>query len=141
MCPFGPSHVFLEFRPYNSVAVYGPEQMNADDDLQFKFYESVRYGIHCKIPPIVKNSSAKAQSLYDESFRIKGAKLFNIIPKSIKQKPTLSSFKSSLTKFLLTIEDHPPVPGFASQNSLLFKLVNLAAVEEEGGMGVNTHMA
>ena len=32
MCPFGPSHVFLEFRPYNSVAVYGPEQINADDD-------------------------------------------------------------------------------------------------------------
>ena len=32
MCPFGPSHVFLEFRPYNSVAVYGPDQINADDD-------------------------------------------------------------------------------------------------------------
>ena len=32
MCPFGPSHVFLEFRPYNSVAVHGPEQINADDD-------------------------------------------------------------------------------------------------------------
>ena len=27
----GPSHVFLEFRPYNSVAVHGPEQINADD--------------------------------------------------------------------------------------------------------------
>ena len=31
ICPFGPSHVFLEFRPYNSVAVYGPDQINADE--------------------------------------------------------------------------------------------------------------
>ena len=36
MCPFGPSHVFLEFRPYNSVAVYGPDQINADDDERIK---------------------------------------------------------------------------------------------------------
>ena len=37
MCPFGPSHEFLELRPYNSVAVYGPVQINADDDDDLEF--------------------------------------------------------------------------------------------------------
>ena len=32
ICPLGPAMYFLEFRPYNSVAVYGPDQINADDD-------------------------------------------------------------------------------------------------------------
>ena len=113
----------------------------APNDLEFLFYESTRHGIRCTIPPIVKNSSAKAKSLYDDSFRVKGAKLFNIIPKYVRHKQTLNSFKSSLTKFLLTIEDHPPVPGIASQNSLLFKLASLGAVEEDGGMGSDAHMA
>ena len=126
---------------YCIIFVYKILHELTPNDLEFEFYESTRHGIRCKIPPLVKNSSAKAQSLYDESFRVRGAKLFNIIPQFIKQKPTLNSFKSTLTKFLLTVEDHPPVPGFASQNSLLHKLVGLGAIEEEGGMGFNTRMA
>ena len=126
---------------YCIIFVYKILHQLAPNDLNFEFYESTRHGIRCTIPPLVKNSSTKAQSLYDDSFRVKGAKLFNIIPKHIRQKQTLNSFKSTLTKFLLKLEDHPPVPGIASQNSLLFKLASLGAVEEDGGMGSDAHMA
>ena len=40
------------------------------------------------------------------------------------QKTSLDSFKNSLTKLLLQVQDHPPVPGIASENSLLSLLVS-----------------
>ena len=42
-----------------------------------------------------------------------------MVPRAIKQKDTLDSFKSALTKFIMLPPDKPPVPGIASENSLL----------------------
>ena len=91
----------------------------APNDIGLQFHQTTRRGVCCKVPPLVKNSKHKYQRKYDESFHVFGAKLFNLIPKQIKKKKSLDSFKASLTKFILLPPDHPPVPGIASENSLL----------------------
>ena len=42
-----------------------------------------------------------------------------IISKVVKCKPTLDSFKNSVSRYISQFPDHPPVPGIASDNSLL----------------------
>ena len=74
--------------------------------------------------------------MYDDSFRITGAKLWNAVPKNIRQKTSLGSFKSALTKHLLLLQDNPPIPGFSSANSILDVqpgTSSLGTVEEDGG--------
>ena len=106
------------------------------NDLQLEFFESTRRGPCCKIPPMSKTCRPKIQRMYDASFRVTGAKLWNITPKFIRRKVTLSSFKSSLTKYLLLLQDNPPVPGISSSNSILDLLPGgppQGVVEDEGG--------
>ena len=129
---------FIIFQVYKIIHNLAP------NDIDMQFYNSARRGLCCKIPPITKTSTAKAQTLYDTSFHINGAKLWNCIPKDIRSKPSTTSFKAALTKFLLTLQDHPPVPGIASHNSLLEVLASgdtaHGSVEEEDGWGENALM-
>ena len=113
------------------------------NDLQLEFTESVRRGPCCKIPPLAKTCSLRTQTKFDASFRVQGAKLWNRIPRDIRCKPTLSSFKSALTRYLLLLQDCPPVPGISSQNSLLDVLPgdqHLEAVEDDGGREIRSRM-
>ena len=104
--------------------------------LEMEFVESSRRGPCCKIPPLSRQCRPKIQSAYDASFRIRGAKLWNAVPVTIRRKTSLSSFKSSLTKYLLLLQDNPPIPGFSSHNSILDLQPGSASqgtVEDEGG--------
>ena len=106
------------------------------NDLRMEFHKTKRRGVCCKIPPMSKSCSPRIQRMYDSSFKIMGAKLWNRIPSAIRSKSTLSSFKSALTRYLLSLQDCPPVPGITSSNSLLDIVPGeppLEAVEDEGG--------
>ena len=50
-----------------------------------------------------------------------GPRLFNALPRFIKESSTLDSFKAVLDDFLMTLPDTPPTPGYiaANNNSLL----------------------
>ena len=87
------------------------------NDLNICFYESSRYGLLARIPPLSVSCSLKAKSLYDLSFAVVGPKLWNLVPKSIKLIDTLNAFKSRLDDFLKKIPDHPPVAGYIVQNN------------------------
>ena len=95
----------------------------APNDLNMEFQESDRRGIICKVPPLVRNAKSKYQTKYDQSFRVLGAKLWNLLPIQVKAKKTLDSFKIALTKFITQFPDRPPVPGITSENSLITLLV------------------
>jgi hypothetical protein len=106
------------------------------NDLQLEFTDSARRGPCCKIPPLAKSCSSRSQTILDASFRVRGARLWNRIPTVIRCKPTLSSFKSALTRYLLLLQDCPPVPGISSRNSLIDVLSGekmLETVEDDGG--------
>ena len=89
------------------------------NDIGLEFINSERRGIQAKIPIMTKEAKMKNQSLYDASFAVRGPKLWNRIPAKITMKPTFESFKSSLTAWLFTLPDRPPIQGLSSKNSIL----------------------
>ena len=93
------------------------------NDLNIKFKPPDRRGIRAVVPPLHRRASRKAQQQYDASFAVLGPRLWNAIPAQTTLKPTLSSFKSSLQKFLDATPDEPPTRGYmvADNNSILSK--------------------
>lgn len=57
-----------------------------------------------------------ALSKYEESFHIKGGKLWNVLPPELTKIPILNNFKIKLQIFLDKIPDKPPLPGYPYQN-------------------------
>jgi len=86
------------------------------------------------LPPLVKSSSQRNQSLYDGSFAVIGPRLWNIVPKQFHSVADPLQFKIKLTEFLNTIPDKPPVSGYkyANTNSLLEWNENILAAKLEG---------
>ena len=91
------------------------------NDLQLEFTTSARNGIKVKIPPIDRDALQSAQTLFDHSFSINAAKLWNILPKEVSELVKLDPFKVRLGAFLESFPDTPPTTGYttANNNSLL----------------------
>ena len=81
------------------------------NDIDIKFCDPSRKGVRAKVLSLCKSSYLRNQSLYDHSFAVQGPRLWNTIPAHLHQLTELSTFKSALTKCLLTIPDRPPVVG------------------------------
>jgi hypothetical protein len=88
-------------------------------DLIFKKHERSN-SIKAVLKPLPK-IKGKLLTIYEESFIIRAAKLWNILPPSLTQIVTLNSFILQLDKFLDTVPDEPPLPGYPikNHNSLL----------------------
>ena len=86
-----------------------------------QFVRNKRFGIHAIVPALKKSATSKAKTCYDESFHLKAAQLWNIIPAEVKNFESLDKFKILLSNFLKTVPDKPPVTGYstANHNSLL----------------------
>ena len=54
----------------------------------------------------------KILTIYDESFVIKAAKLWNVLPNQLTLITSLDLFRESLDRFLSTVPDKPPLPGY-----------------------------
>ena len=109
----------------------------APNDIDLVFYPTTRRGVCCKIPPLIKRSKTKYQRQFDDSFHVYGARLWNVIPNSVKEKNSVESFKIALTKLCMQLPDNPPIPGIASQNSLIDVLAYRAAdsdIATDGGL-------
>ena len=81
------------------------------NDIGMKFRETSRKGTMAAIPPLVKGCSQRNQSLYDGSFAVLGARLWNLMPAEIKSLRTFIAFKEKLSRFLDTFPDNPPARG------------------------------
>ena len=112
---------------YTIIHVWKILHKTAPNDINMTFYSTRRRGKCCRVPPVIINSKQKYQSRYDDSFHVNGARLWNSLPKAVKRKKTFNSFKSALTTLLLQLPDNPPIPGTASENSLLYLLAYRAA--------------
>ena len=87
------------------------------NDIKMEFKEHPRLGIRAVIPTLNTQATKAASTLYDNSFAVKAAKLWNILPKHITCNNQLDSFKASLGKFLKSVPDNPPVTGYSTVNS------------------------
>ena len=95
--------------------------------IQTKF--SDRRGLECGIPPLNSNATSKIRLMVDNSFVVRGPKLFNCIPKEIRNTNLSSiSFKNKLDNFLTRVPDLPSLSGFsqsAASNSLLDQVLQM----------------
>ena len=85
-----------------------------------------RLGRRCVIPPILTNCPTHIQKLREASLSVRGPRLFNSLPKSLRdmRNCTKEVFKSALDRYLQTIPDEPQIQGYtasrrAESNSLL----------------------
>ena len=90
------------------------------NDVKVSWQVCDRKGIIAVVPRI-PSSVMKINSSYDNFFKVKGAKLWNVLPKTVNSANSLHVFKEKLDSFLRDITDSPPVTGYtpANNNSLL----------------------
>ena len=88
----------------------------SDPNINMEFRDNSRLGMRVVIPTLHTRAPMSAATLYDNSFAVKAAKLWNILPKSVTYKNELDSFKTSLGQSLKGVPDKPPVCGYATQN-------------------------
>ena len=94
------------------------------------FRQNPRHGRVVELPPIARGCPAAVQQAYEASLRVKGAKLFNLIPAELRNMDgvLVETFKSGLDAWLGTVPDQPTVPGrqrAAATNSLLDQVLQL----------------
>ena len=104
------------------------------NDLNIKFSDPSRFGIKAHVPSLMRSSSQRNQSLYDNSFAVIGPRLWNILPNHLHHMADLKQFKHALTEFLNTFPDTPPVSGYscANGNSVLDWTQNRKAAAQQG---------
>ena len=78
--------------------------------------------------PIVNSAPAMVRKTREQSFGVRGAQLFNLLPENLRNMNTelVDTFKNHLDVFSSSIPDQPTVTGLgraASTNSLLHKLL------------------
>ena len=73
---------------------------------------SDRRGREVQIPQM--KGKGRFNTIREGSFQVHGAKIFNSLPKAIRNlsKISVEEFKLSLDKFLQTLPDEPKLPGY-----------------------------
>ena len=100
--------------------------ISCEGDSGIKKLHSLRNGRSCAISPLLNSTPTAIQRLREGSLTYHGAKLFNALPKDLRNTTNCSTlaFKHKLDKFLAQIIDQPLVDGYTSgrqaeSNSLL----------------------
>ena len=87
------------------------------NDVGITFKQSTRRGTTAVVPVLKRGSTQRYQALYDSSFAVLGPRLWNFIPSELTLQKNFDAFKNSLTCFLLTVPDKPPVLGYTCPNN------------------------
>ena len=77
------------------------------------FQQSERRGRYIAVPPMASNSPAAVRKAREASLPVKGARLFNLVPKELRNMSGVSvdMFKSGLDAWLSKFPDQPTIPG------------------------------
>ena len=88
-------------------------------NLNFKIHQRSQ-AIKATLPPLPRTTTGLLTK-YENSFIVKGPKLWNTLPAELTRISNLRLFKTSLTNYLKKIPDKPPLAGypFTNNNSLL----------------------
>ena len=104
------------------------QQLVSGYNLPFK--QNPRLGRLVDLPPLSQGSPASVRQAQESSLRVKGAKLFNTLPRELRGLDcvTVDTFKARLDAWLATIPDQPTIPGrqrAAASNSLLDQVISV----------------
>ena len=87
------------------------------NNLQLEFYTTRREEIKCRQPKINTSGTTHLSTVRQHFFTSTGPQIFNLLPRKVKEADTLDSFKRQLDKFLMSIPDMPPTPGYPAFNN------------------------
>ena len=116
---------------YSIIHLWKMLNGEAPNNIGIEFYSSLRLGTRIVIPKFNHQAQKSYSTAYDNSFGIKAARLWNLLPKSVNSHTSLEAFKVALGDFINQFPDKPPVPGYTPPNSN--SLLDWCAV---GGNGV-----
>ena len=96
------------------------------DNMAIKTRNSPRRGLTCEVPPVNRAAPQRLQTIKEHSFMVHGPKLFNAIPRGLREfNGTLNTFKRNLDIFLRGVPDKPALAHYnqaAANNGLLEQL-------------------
>ena len=103
---------------YLIIHMWKVRMAQVPNDLNIKFHYNDRLGLKAIVP---KAPQSHVGSVYQNSFAVKGPRLWNMLPKDLTLADNLDSFKTNLDRLLLSFRDTPPISGDVTQipNSLL----------------------
>ena len=102
---------------YTIIHTWKILQNKAPNSTGLEFYCNGRLGVKAKILPFNHKAQRSVSTAYDNSFGVKSARLWNLLPKHVNSVTELEAFKVVLGKFLAQHPDKPPVPGYTPPNS------------------------
>ena len=83
----------------------------------FQFTHNPRLGIRAVVPRYNYLAQKSISGPYDSSFGVRGAQLWNSLPRVVRESISLPELKQSLGSYLSTIPDRPPVRGYRVEHS------------------------
>ena len=85
------------------------------NDINLSFRTNPRLGPVAELPKLISKRQ-HINTLRDQSFSCLGPRLFNLLPRDLKNMSSLPHFKSNLDQFLKLFPDTPPTPGYIAAN-------------------------
>ena len=89
----------------------------APNELNIRFEYHPRMGRTAKVPPLRKDCALANQTLYENSFGVRGPRMWNCIPADTIAIQSMDTFKSKITQLMLSVPDAPPIRGYTPINS------------------------
>lgn len=86
------------------------------NDINLVFYTHPRHGIRISLPKFNTKVAMHVSTLFESSFTISSAKLWNILPANVNSQTKLEPFKVALSHILDSYPDTPPTPGYTAVN-------------------------
>ena len=103
-----------------------------NEKFRIELRENQRRGTFCRIPPLRNQSTCRVKTLVDSSFAIHGPRLFNSLPKDIRNyNGSVEGFKGRLDKYLKSVPDKPFLPSYPQQTVQSNSLIHQLAVVSE----------
>ena len=104
-----------------------------EERFKLKTIFSERRGLLCRIPPVVSSATGRIKSLADQSFAVRGPKIFNELPKKLRDTElSLDTFKGRLDRFLTHVPDKPSLPGYHQQSTSNRLLDQIQQMKRDG---------
>ena len=97
--------------------VWKIKNKQAPNDINLEFSHSHRRSNQIAIVKPMPKVRGRLLSMYDNSFVVKAAKLWNKLPSNLSNIPTLVNFRRELQKYLSLYPDNPPIKGYFHSNN------------------------
>ena len=80
-------------------------------------YTTERRGRQCKRRSLPTRAQGRTRTLLANSLSYEGPRIFNVLPREVRDMSgcPVETFKAGLDKFLWTVPDEPPVPGYTTE--------------------------